>query len=465
LAQEDFSMPEPTMAPNPISHEEAYEIVKEAYVYAYPLILHYVSIRVSSNFARPTGIPAQAPFNQFSHARAFPPTDYRQIIRTNLDTLYSIALLDLEEPQVLSVPATDRYFMLPLLSLWTDVFAVPGTRTTGANTARDFLLVGPRWRGDSPAGVGIIRCPTRLVSIGGRTQTNGVADYDKVHEIQEGYKLTPLSSWGKGSYVPRGGKVDPSVDMKTAPPVQVDKMDTAAFFGKFAELLKDNPPSAFDYPMIHRLERTGFRVGESFDLDASESHIKSAFERGTADGKTLVARLGKKEAGAGSRGWVYSTRSGCYGVDYSYRAAIAYFALGQNLPQDAIYPSLTADAEGRPLHGSDNFVLIFERGKLPPVNAFWSLTAYDADGYFIPNAINRQALGDRDELQLNGDGSLSLHVQADSPGSNRESNWLPVAKAPFTLMLRLYSPKHEALDGTWIPPDIGRDTTAAKRVA
>jgi len=440
-----------------LSEQEAYEIAKDAYVYAYPLMLMDVFARQGTNYAEPTGIVTQAPYNQFSHARTFPTADFKAVVRPNVDTLYSSANLDLgPEPIVLSVPATDRYFMLPLLSFWTDVFAVPGTRTTGRNSAREFLLVDPKWQGAGPAGLEIIRSPTRFMGIGGRTQTNGVADYDAVHKIQSGYKLTPLSAWGKGNYVPPKGTVDPSIDMKMPPPVQVDRMDAPAYFARFAELLKDNPPGAFDYPIIHRLERTGFKVGQSFNLAAAPPNIQQAFARGYAEGKAEVASAAKKEGGEAGKGWVYTTRSGAYGVDYLYRAAIALCCLGENLPQDAVYPSLAVDSDGKPLDGNNNYILHFAKGEFPPVNAFWSVTAYDTDGYFIPNAIKRQALGDRDKLVTNADGSLDLYIQANSPGNEREANWLPVAKAPFTLLMRLYSPKPEFLKGRWTPPLVQR---------
>ena len=451
-----FTLISPASA-QPITEQQAYEIAKDAYVYAYPLVLEYVTKIQGTNYVEPTGIPAQSPFNQFGHARAFPPADFKIVVRPNADTLYSVANLDLgREPVVLSVPATDRFFLLPMLSLWTDVFAAPGTRTTGRNTARDFLVVGPRWQGTAPSGLEIIRSPTRFVAIGGRTQTNGPDDYANVHRIQAGYKLTPLSAWGKGDYVPPKNVVDPKIDMKTPPPIQVERMDAAAFFGRFAELLTDNPPNALDYPMIHRLERVGFRVGQSFDLNSAPPAIKQAFERATSDGKALVAKLGREAAGAGGKGWVYNVRSADFGVDYAYRAAVAYYALGMNLPQDAVYPSLSMDAEGRPLDGSTRYVLHFDRGKLPPVEGFWSLTAYDSEGYFIPNSLNRQAIGDRSNLTFNADGSLDLYIQTESPGASKQANWLPVAKGPFTLMLRLYAPKNEVLDRTWTPPPIAQ---------
>jgi hypothetical protein len=444
----------PALAQN-LSDQEAQEIVTDAYVYAYPLLLMDVFMRQGTNYAEPTGIVTQAPYNQFSHARAFPPADFKFVVRPNVDTLYSSANLDLgPEPVVLSIPATDRYFMLPLLSLWTDVFAVPGSRTTGRNTAREFLLVGPGWQGQVPAGLEIIRSPTRFVGIGGRTQTNGVADYENVHKIQAGMKLTPLSAWGTGNYIAPKNKVDPAIDMKTPPPVQIEKMDAAAYFAHFAELLKENPPGPFDYPIIQRLERVGFKVGHSFDLNTTPLNIKQAFERGTAEGRALVAKLAKEAGGELGAGWVYTTRSGVYGVDYPYRAAIALCCLGENLPQDAVYPSLSVDSAGRPLDGSSKYVLHFDKGRFPPVDAFWSVTAYDTDGYFIPNALNRLALGDRDKLVSGADGSLDLYIQRDTPGSDKEANWLPVEKGPFTLLMRLYSPKSEFLAGSWTPPPV-----------
>jgi len=233
-------------------------------------------------------------------------------------------------------------------------------------------------------------------------------------------------------------------------------MDAATYFARFAELLKDNPPGPFDYPMIHRLGRVGFRVGQNFDLNATPPAIKQAFERASTDGKTSVAKAAKQASGEGEKGWVYTTRSGAYGVDYLYRAAIALCCLGENLPQDAVYPSLSTDSEGRPLDGNSRYVLHFDKGKFPPVDAFWSVTAYDTDGYFIPNALKRQALGDRDKLVTNLDGSLDLYIQANTPGGEKEANWLPVAKPPFTLLMRLYSPKSEFLDGAWTLPLVER---------
>ncbi|WP_309239025.1 DUF1214 domain-containing protein [Ensifer sp. ENS12] len=242
--------------------------------------------------------------------------------------------------------------------------------------------------------------------------------------------------------------------MKSPPPLVVDKMDAATYFGRFAELLKDNPPNQVDYPMIHRLERVGFKVGQDFDLKAASDALRKAVERGYADGKALVQAEGNKAGGVGGEGWIYTMRSGAYGVDYLYRAAIAQCCLGENLPQDAVYPALSTDSDRRPLDGSTNYVLHFDKGKLPPVDAFWSVTAYDIEGHFIPNELKRQAIGDRDRLVTNADGSVDLYIQAKSPGKDKDANWLPVGKAPFTLLMRLYSPREEFLEGKWLPPEV-----------
>ncbi|MGB8743592.1 MAG: DUF1254 domain-containing protein [Xanthobacteraceae bacterium] len=439
-----------------VSEQDALEIARDAFIYGYPLVLMDVTRQQLTNFATPPGTPGQGPANQFIHLREFPDPKFKIVIRPNADTLYSSAWLDLKaEPVVLSVPDTDRFFMLPMLSMWSDVFAVPGTRTTGPGRARTFLVTGPGWNGSVPSDMELIKSPTRYVWFIGRTQTNGKADYDNVHKIQDGYKLTLLSGWGKADYTPPRGVVDPNVDVKTPPPVQVDKMDAATFFARFAELLKENPPNNVDYPTLHQLERVGIVVGKSFDLNGASPAIKSAFERGTAEARKVIADEARKSSGAG-QGWAYRLTGGAYGVDYVFRAAIANFGLGYNLPQDAVYPSLANDSEERPFDGNNRYVLHFDKGKLPPVRAFWSVTAYDAEGYFIPNVIDRVAIGDRDKLAVNSDGSLDLYLQAETPGRDKEGNWLPVAKGSFNLLMRLYWPKSELLDGSWTPPPVRR---------
>jgi hypothetical protein len=438
-----------------VSPELARQIAADAYIFAYPLVLTDVTARQLTN------VPAPAfpltPVNTIAHAREFPGPEFRIVIRPNFDTLYSSGQIDLgPEPVILSIPATDRYFMFPLLSMWTDVFAVPGTRTTGPNAAREFLLVSPAWRGEVPEGLELIRSPTRFVSFIGRTQTNGPADYATVHRIQDGMRLTPLSARGRADWRPPAGRVDPSVDMRTPAPETVAAMDARGFFRRFSELLPENPSAPQDYPTLHRMERIGLRVGQPFDLDAQPAAIRGAIEQGVAEGKARLRREYERLDGVGQRGWVYTTEGGAYGVNYLLRAGVAAWGFGMNLPQDAIYPSLATDSQGRPLDGAHRYVLRFERGQLPPVDGFWSVTAYDKDGYFIANPIRRYALGDRSDLRAGPDGAVEMYVQSNAPGSERDAKWLPVAPGSFNLMLRLYSPQDRFLRGEWTPPQLVR---------
>jgi hypothetical protein len=438
-----------------VSPELAQRIAAEAYIFAYPLVLMDVTRRQVTNVPAPA-FPL-APANTIAHGREFPGPEMRVVIRPNFDTLYSSGQIDLgPEPIILSIPATDRYFMFPLMSMWTDVFAVPGTRTTGANRAREFLLVAPNWRGEVPEGLEVVRAPTRFLGFIGRTQTNGPADYANVHRIQDGMRLTPLSARGRADWRPPAGQVDPSVDMRTPPPETVAAMDARSFFRRFSELLPENPPAPQDYPTLHRMERIGLRVGQPFDLDAQPAPLRAAIERGFAEGKERLRREYERLDGVGQRGWVYTKEGGAYGVNYLLRAGVAAWGLGMNLPQDAIYPSLSTDSEGRPLDGAHRYVLRFERGQLPPVDGFWSVTAYDKDGYFIANPIRRYALGDRSGMRAGSDGAVEMYVQSDAPGGERDVNWLPVAPGSFNLMLRLYSPQDRFLRGEWTPPQLVR---------
>lgn len=442
-------------AQSAMTPEVAKEIAAETYIYAYPLVLMDVTRRQVTNVPQPA-FPL-SPLNTIAHARAFPGPEMRVVVRPNFDTLYSSGYIDLgAEPIVLSLPATERYFMFPLLSTWTDVFDVPGTRTTGPNQAVNILLVSPRWQGQAPAGMTAVRAPTRYVSFIGRTKTNGPADYDTVHRIQDGMHLTPLSAWGHGDWHPAPAKVDPSVDMKTPPPETLAAMDPATFLRRFTEALQDSPPGNQDYPIWHRMNRIGLHVGQVFDLNSATPALRQAIEAGFTEGKQRLKHEYDRLDGVGQKGWVYTKDGGSYGVNYLLRAGVAAWGLGMNRPQDAIYPSLSTDSEGRPLDGAHHYVLHFGPGKLPPVNGFWSVTAYDKEGYFIRNAIHRQAIGDRSGLKTGPDGSTDIYVQADSPGPEREANWLPVQPGSFNLMLRLYAPKESFLNGEWAPPPLMR---------
>jgi hypothetical protein len=438
-----------------VTQEEARAIGVDAYLYFYPLITMDVTRRQSTNIA-PGKEFAKGPMNLFTNVPAYPSADMKLVVRVNFDTLYSIAWLDMtKEPMVVSAPDTDgRYYLLPMLDMWSDVFASPGWRTTGTMAA-DYLVTPPGWGGTVPQGMSQIAAPTPYVWIIGRTRTDGPADYDAVHKIQAGYKVTPLSNWGKPPK-PVEFKIDPSVDMKTPPKIQVDTMPADRFFAYAAELLKINPPHITDQPIIARLKRLGFEPGKSFDLDQSDPAIREGLATVPADARQLMAWKVDTLARV-VNGWSMNTDTmGVYGNYYLKRAMVAQLGLGANLPQDAIYPLNLADESGKPLDGAGRYTIHFDKGAAPPVDAFWSITLYDAEGFQVANPLDRFALSSWMPFAYNSDGSLDLYFQNESPGKDKEANWLPAPKGAFNLTMRLYAPRSEALTGKWNPPPVTR---------
>ncbi len=444
-----YAQQSPVQSP---SAEEAQVIAQEAYVYFYPLVLMDLTRKQLINLDAKIN-PIGGPANAFTHVRAFPSADMRVVVRPNFDTLYSSAWLDLTGgPQIVSTADTSgRYFLLPMLDMWTDVFAVPGKRTNGTGAA-SFALVPPGWSGTLPPDVERINAPTSHVWIIGRTQTNGVKDYDSVQKVQDGYRITALADWAKApSKVEQ--KIDPSVDTKTEPLRMVAQMPAAEFFQYAAELMKQNPPHATDWSILARMKRIGIQPGAFDNTKVSADVLTQAAAGGLKlmhDKAPTLARV--------VNGWQMNTDTmGVYGDYYLKRAIVALMGLGANQPEDAIYPLNTADAAGQPVMAENKYILHFRKDELPPVSAFWSLTMYDEEGYQVANPINRFAIGDRDALAYNGDGSLDLYVQNENPGADKEANWLPAPKhGKLGLTLRLYGPRQQALDGRWNPPAIAQ---------
>ena len=443
-----------------ITEDEAHSIGVNAYLYFYPLVTMDITRKQLTN-QQPGPGSLGGPMNRFANIEAFPTADMRVVVRPNFDTLYSSGWLDLtEEPVVVSAPDTNgRYYLLPMLDMWTDVFASPGWRTTGT-AAANFLVTPPGWSGTVPDGMSRIDAPTPYVWIIGRTKTDGPADYDTVHKIQAGYKITPLSQWGKQP-VPPEFKIDPSVDMKTPPKIQVDTMPVAKYFAYAADLLKLQPPHVTDQPILAQLGRAGFEVGKSFDLDKADPAVKQAFASAPADAQKLMAWKMPTLARV-ANGWGMNTDTmGVYGNYYLKRALVAQLGLGANLPEDAIYPLNLADSDGDPLDGGNDYTIHFDKEQIPPVQAFWSITLYDNAGFQVANPINRFAVSSWMPFAFNADGSLDLYFQNDSPGADKEANWLPAPKGPYNLTMRLYAPKSEALTGKWNPPPVVKSAASA----
>lgn len=448
-----------------ITEEEAHVIGVQAYVYFYPLVTMDISRKQFTNI-EPGKEIGKGPMNMFVNIPEYPPVTMKTVVRPNFDTLYSLAWLDLtKEPLIVSVPDTaGRYYLIPMLDMWTDVFASPGSRTTGTH-AGTFIVVPPHWRPDLrdrfieefklPKDTQRIDAPTPYVWVLGRTKTDGPQDYDAVHKIQAGYKVTPLSRWGK-TPEPVQAKIDPSVDMKTPPKIQVDTMPAGKFFAYAAELLKVHPPHLTDEPIIAVMKRIGIEPGKSFDIDKLDPAVKKALESAPEAAQKLmewkIPTLAKVV-----NGWTMNTDTmGVYGNYYLKRAIVAQQGLGANLPGDAIYPLNLGDEAGKPLDGVNKYTIHFDKVSLPPVEAFWSITLYDQDGYQAPNSLNRFAVSSWMPFKYNPDGSLDLYFQPDSPGKDKEWNWLPAPKGPFNLTMRLYAPKQVALVGKWNPPPVVR---------
>jgi hypothetical protein len=425
----------------------------EAYIYGYPLVTMEMTRRVITNAVRPEG--THAPMGQFVSLPEYPTAAFKEVTAPNTDTLYTSGWLDLSQgPWIMQVPDEHgRYYLMPMLDAWTNIFADPGTRTTGTG-AGEFAIVGPNWRGELPPGAEELRSSTNLVWIIGRTYCTGTPeDYAAVHAIQDQYKLVPLSAYGK-PYTPPPGKIDVSIDMKTAPREQVERMDTMSFFKLLADLMKQNPPDTDDAPILARLARIGLVPGQDFDASKLASvwkvqevpkfgveRIASHFFNGSVD----------------LNGWAFFKPVGVYGTDYIQRALITRYGLGANIEQDAVYPTAKVDSTGQALNGTNKYIITFARGQMPPARGFWSVTMYDAQYFFVANPLNRYTLSVRNKFNVNPDGSVNIYVQANSPGLDKEANWLPAPNGPFVLMLRLYWPKENPpsiIDGTWKPPPV-----------
>ncbi|MFL5285678.1 MAG: DUF1254 domain-containing protein [Rhodopila sp.] len=427
----------------------------EAYVYGFPLVM--MDLTKEAAIAVPTAGETTAPINQFAVMTRYPDASFKAVARTGLDTLFAVAWADLDkEPFVLSVPDTGgRYYVIALFDMWSNVFASIGKRTTGTG-AGSFLIAGPGWQGHPPPEVKqTFRAPTRFVWVNGQMQANGPQDYAAVNALQRLYRLTPLGAWGT-PYVPlEEVSVVAGNGTKTPPLMQVQGMDAAAYFGLLARLMKDNPPASIDGAMVEKLRTLGIEPGKNFDISQLDADTAKGLQR-------AMSAFGKLQEGVKAmkteNGWIVMPKNmGNYGTDYDIRAGIALVGLGALQPQDVVYPTAFIDGDGKPLDGTHRYVLHFAKDQTPPTNATWSVSLYDPQGFYVPNAINRYNLAAWMPLKYNADGSLDLYIQATSPGKDKETNWLPATTGgPFNLTVRDYWPKEAVLDDTYKLPPVKR---------
>ena len=437
---------------------EAIHIATEAYIYGYPLVTFDAVRRQQTNVA--SSDAEHAPMGEMIRMLTYPAVDNHCCAAPNADTLYTEAWLDVSaEPWILSIPDMgDRYYIVPMLDGWSEVFSVASSPSTGGK-AQTYAITGPGWSGALPKGVTQVKSPTGMVWVLGRIYCTGAPeDYNAVHGLQDKFSVVPLSVYGK-PYTPPPGVVDQSVDMKTAVRKQVNEMDIDTYFESLAKLMKTNPPSARDAPIIARMARIGLVPGQDFNPDKLAFLDREVIKIVPKLALLEMARHLKEQKTI--NGWLYFTKGvGNFRTDYLLRGMANLLGPGWNRPQDAVYPLSQKDAKGDEYSGAGhNYVMRFEKGRLPPAEAFWSLTMYDSDFFFVPNSINRYDLGQRDTFISNPDGSVDLYIQAESPGKDKEANWLPAPKGKFLLVMRIYAPGKSPpsiLDGTWTPPPVKR---------
>jgi hypothetical protein len=438
----------PDKASEGLKPEEARAIAKEAYIYGFPLV---DNMRVQYSYFVNTGDPDyKAPYNiLYNIPRVFTPED-RAIQTPNSDTPYSWIGLDLRaEPIVFTVPPIEqgRYWSLQLIDLYTHNFDIPGSRTDG-NDGGSFLVAGPNWKGETPAGITrVIRCETEIASAQFRTQLFEPADLENVKKIQEQYIVKPLSAF-LGQAAPAAA---PSITFPQ-PLTPETQRSSLEFFTLLNFYLQFCPTHASEKELMERFAKIGVGAGRTFDASTLSPEIKEAVVAGVADAwsdfQVLRDRFNRGEVTSGD---ALGTREHLQN-NYLYRMGAAVIGIYGLSKEEAIYLPYFTDGDGQKLDGAERYTLRFEKGQLPPVNAFWSLTMYDHPAsLLVHNPIDRYLLNSTmlSKFKMDADGGLTLYIQHDSPGKDKEANWLPAPKGAFLLFNRLYWPKPEALDGTW----------------
>jgi hypothetical protein len=443
-----------------VSAGEAKAIAIDAYIYGYSLITTEVTRVQMTNVPKVEEL--HAPLNAFANVRRYPPADYRGVSAPNADTLYSMGWLDLKEPIVFSHPDMGkRFYLFEVLDLWMRLLPDSPSSRTANGKAANYLFTGPGWNGTVPAGMKHLPMRTRYIGILGRTYADGSeADYKAVNKLQSQYKLTPLSAWGK-SYKYKAPPVNenPAFSMTEKPQQVILDLGTENYFNMLARLMAGPaPPAKEDAPILERMAKIGIEPGKKFNISALDAETRAALK----DVPKLA--LEKIEANKPSVGkvvnnWIVTKGLGMYGTDYIKRAVVAAFGWPANVEKDAVYPNTAVDADGNTLNGAHKYKLTFAKGETPPVNAFWSITMYEIDQgwWFVPNKLNKFTVSPRNDLVHNKDGSTTLYFQHESPGKDKQNNWLPAPKGDFILMLRMYWPKENSpsiLNGTWHPPKV-----------
>ena len=438
-----------------VTPEEARAIAKEAYVYANPVVDSYRILY--GTFVDRTDPEFKAPWNEILNLSRVYTHEDKAVQTPNSDTPYSWLGLDLRiEPIVLTVPEIeeDRYFSIQLIDLYTHNFDYIGSRTTG-NEGGSFLIAGPGWKGDTPEGITkTIRSETQLMLAIYRTQLLNPDDLENVKAIQARYEVEPLSAF-LGQPAPAAA---PAIDF-IAPLSREEIRESPQVFEQLNFVLQFCPTHPSEEELMERFAKLNIGAGQIFDWNAFAPEIQQAIGQGIADAWAEFTEL-KEKADAGEIGSseVFGTREHLQN-NTLYRMAAAVLGIWGNSEEEAIYPSYYVDADGEKLDGSRRYSLRFAPDQLPPVEAFWSLTMYELPASLLTdNPLDRYLLNSAmlDDFVRDADGGITRDLQPDSPGKDKEANWLPAPAGPFSAILRLYWPKAEALNGTWSLPPLRR---------
>lgn len=450
-----IACPTASQADEKLTPEEARAIAKEAYIYGYPMVDSY---RIQyAYFVDRENPEYKAPWNHIRNMpRVYTPDD-KAVQTPNSDTPYSMLGLDLRtEPMVLTVPAIpkERYYSVQLIDAYTFNFAYIGSRATG-NDKGSYLVVGPGWKGDTPEGIkAVIPAETEIVLAAYRTQLFRPDDIDNVKKIQAGYKAEPLSKF-LGEPAPPAAPAIQFIKPLT-PETQKTSLE---FFNVLNFILQFCPTDPSEVELMKRFARLGVGAGLTFDPEQLSPEMRKAVEDGIADAWVTFDQAQKgMNDGTLTSGDVFGTRKHLKN-NYLYRMLAAVLGIYGNSKQEAMYPAYVIDSEGKKLEGTNRYTLRFPPGDLPPVHAFWSLTMYELpSSLLVANPLNRYLINSPmlPDLKKDPDGGLTLYLQHDSPGGDKESNWLPAPKGPFLAAMRLYWPDEAALSGQWKAPPLER---------
>lgn len=431
-------------------------LVTQAYLYGYPMMTMDYTHKISSNVVSDNGM-GKGPINQWGNMHKFPKAGFTEVVRPNLDTYYSVIYADLgKSPLYLHIPATKRYYLMPILNAHGDVIKSVGSRTTGQG-AIDIALVGPTYEGEIDDDLTVVRSTTNLNWMLGRVAVKNNEDGKaEIAQFQSNLIARPLSERHNKNYTNPKGVINTDY-LKKTPMDEVDNKDITTYLNEVMQLMLDNPGYPSDTPLFNKLKTIGIEPGGDFKLDQFNAQTQEMIKKVPAIVEGLFSKMTANPPSENlQNGWnVITSGLGEYGTAYFLRAYVTKIGYGANQPVDAIYPNSAVDIDGNTYNGSNKYVLHFDADHMPPVNGFWSLTMYDKKGFLVDNAIDRYNIGGMKDLTYNEDGSLDLIIQAEAP-EKLKSNWLPSPKAgeEFELTFRMYYPKESVLNRSYKMPGV-----------